>query len=491
MTDILDLIDQATSEPAARCWHCREPVGGSVSDDFCTQECQTAWHANRSEPLTSYREPVDLPAHYSHEPELHDIAPPLFTSNRVVIPSSTQAFGVGQWSTRAGTVYDIPTRGRCLVTGPREASWDDTIHGAERVNEYLARDPAGNQIIVTREFLEQACTEVPLDALLVGGRRHGETGSIGTQAPNYLNFPEPVSGNAFTTVAYRRSHCDGEHWYYVLDTPDRRDRTVPATERCPELIVRHRHYDPLPDQWVVTVEGGDFTMAGELPGALLADDTALRSWFLGRRSAALAHAEAQAYELAEQREPGLLQRRRDALRPRLGEVVDHLPHEGLYVHEYAGTDERSWFTPEQVRALFERPTQPVVARERVVPIGPPYQPGQPWLPSQITPHRRDRSLIDGDWTPTAPSEPLLILAGNLTQARNIAEIDLGLNRRQWTYIRETRQLLGRHGGQYYVPPTFWSRRDADELYAMLATRRMTPVSLAELDALRAASQSGC
>jgi hypothetical protein len=39
------------------CQQCGKPLGTSVSDDFCRQECQAAWNAERAKPLSDYREP--------------------------------------------------------------------------------------------------------------------------------------------------------------------------------------------------------------------------------------------------------------------------------------------------------------------------------------------------------------------------------------------------------------------------------------------------
>jgi hypothetical protein len=40
--DILDLIDAATG-----CQQCEGPLNGSVSDDFCSELCQTTWTAKQ------------------------------------------------------------------------------------------------------------------------------------------------------------------------------------------------------------------------------------------------------------------------------------------------------------------------------------------------------------------------------------------------------------------------------------------------------------
>lgn len=53
--DIIAAIDHATG-----CHHCGGPLDGSPSDDFCSQTCQAAWQAARTEPLIGYREPWDL-----------------------------------------------------------------------------------------------------------------------------------------------------------------------------------------------------------------------------------------------------------------------------------------------------------------------------------------------------------------------------------------------------------------------------------------------
>lgn len=69
-SDLLDRIDQITTEPAATCWHCKGPLGGSVSDDFCSDWCQQAWHEDRNNnPLLHYREPDDLPVHIYNQVE--------------------------------------------------------------------------------------------------------------------------------------------------------------------------------------------------------------------------------------------------------------------------------------------------------------------------------------------------------------------------------------------------------------------------------------
>lgn len=55
---IIDNIDRALG-----CHWCEGPLDGSVSDLFCSQDCQEDWHAARTEPLLDYREPDDLPQH--------------------------------------------------------------------------------------------------------------------------------------------------------------------------------------------------------------------------------------------------------------------------------------------------------------------------------------------------------------------------------------------------------------------------------------------
>lgn len=66
MTDLVDRID-ALIDPT--CQQCDADLGGSVSDDFCSDACQQAWHEARSDPLVGYREPSDLPVHVYNQAE--------------------------------------------------------------------------------------------------------------------------------------------------------------------------------------------------------------------------------------------------------------------------------------------------------------------------------------------------------------------------------------------------------------------------------------
>jgi hypothetical protein len=56
LQDTLAAIDAATG-----CQWCQGSLGKSPSRDFCSQDCQEAWHASRTERLTGYREPWDRP----------------------------------------------------------------------------------------------------------------------------------------------------------------------------------------------------------------------------------------------------------------------------------------------------------------------------------------------------------------------------------------------------------------------------------------------
>lgn len=59
--EIIDNIDRAIG-----CHVCGNDLDDSVSGLFCSQLCQEDWYAARSEPLTNYVEPDDLPQHYSN-----------------------------------------------------------------------------------------------------------------------------------------------------------------------------------------------------------------------------------------------------------------------------------------------------------------------------------------------------------------------------------------------------------------------------------------
>lgn len=43
---IIDQIDAITG-----CQHCENSLGDSPSDDFCSETCQTHWHAQHAQPL--------------------------------------------------------------------------------------------------------------------------------------------------------------------------------------------------------------------------------------------------------------------------------------------------------------------------------------------------------------------------------------------------------------------------------------------------------
>lgn len=68
MTDILDLIDEATA-PACGWCDCRL-LGDGPSEYFCDDECQFEWQRLRAETLVGYREPTDLDVHVQNLVEL-------------------------------------------------------------------------------------------------------------------------------------------------------------------------------------------------------------------------------------------------------------------------------------------------------------------------------------------------------------------------------------------------------------------------------------
>lgn len=56
MTDLDTTL--AAIDAAISCQHCTAALDeDSPSPDFCSQDCQTAWHATRAQPLVDYREP--------------------------------------------------------------------------------------------------------------------------------------------------------------------------------------------------------------------------------------------------------------------------------------------------------------------------------------------------------------------------------------------------------------------------------------------------
>jgi hypothetical protein len=59
MTDSPDIF--AAIDAAVGCQQCTGPLGDSPSGDFCSDDCQTAWHTERADQLTGYREPYEHP----------------------------------------------------------------------------------------------------------------------------------------------------------------------------------------------------------------------------------------------------------------------------------------------------------------------------------------------------------------------------------------------------------------------------------------------
>lgn len=57
MDDIISVIDQAVG-----CQTCGGSLERSVSDMFCGESCQQAWHAKRVTPASSFATPVDFRA---------------------------------------------------------------------------------------------------------------------------------------------------------------------------------------------------------------------------------------------------------------------------------------------------------------------------------------------------------------------------------------------------------------------------------------------
>ncbi len=48
LTTALTAIEYAIGDPP--CQHCGQPRGTSVSDDFCSEDCQQAWQARHAVP---------------------------------------------------------------------------------------------------------------------------------------------------------------------------------------------------------------------------------------------------------------------------------------------------------------------------------------------------------------------------------------------------------------------------------------------------------
>lgn len=81
MTDLQTTLDAIDELAVHECGHCRRPLQvNGPSPDYCDDECQADWLADRHEvqELVGYREPYDLPQHESNLVELYspEVTPP-------------------------------------------------------------------------------------------------------------------------------------------------------------------------------------------------------------------------------------------------------------------------------------------------------------------------------------------------------------------------------------------------------------------------------
>jgi hypothetical protein len=84
VTDILDLIDEATAPVCGWC-QCRL-LGDGPSEYFCDDECQFEWQRLRAEALVGYCEPTDLAVHVGHGPPMYGDPDDVFEVHAVGIP---------------------------------------------------------------------------------------------------------------------------------------------------------------------------------------------------------------------------------------------------------------------------------------------------------------------------------------------------------------------------------------------------------------------
>lgn len=145
--DIIDQIDAALS-----CHMCSAGLGDSVSDMFCSPWCQQAWHAARSEPLTHYVEPDDLPQHYSNlleeeAPETTPAAP-----DHLPHTSFNDVFAALTRNARR----ERPTHNLYVASNPSEGSWfGDALRSGMRQAERTTSD-------VIAEWIEHYVREAPV-----------------------------------------------------------------------------------------------------------------------------------------------------------------------------------------------------------------------------------------------------------------------------------------------------------------------------------------
>ena len=128
VTDLQSTLDAIDTLAVHQCGQCDQPLPeGSVSAYWCDGVCQEAWNAARSEALVGYREPEDLPVHYSHSEDpcgftnldgsaLRHFCPglPLSDAREVATSPPVQHYGSG-YSSRVVLSGGADTDGDTLI----------------------------------------------------------------------------------------------------------------------------------------------------------------------------------------------------------------------------------------------------------------------------------------------------------------------------------------------------------------------------------------
>lgn len=183
MTDLQATLDAIDQVAVHQCGYCSEPLAAdSESLDYCSDECQAWWLAERHEvqELVGYREPYDLPQHESnlvelYSPEVIPAAPDWWPGRRSGLPRNNLVFEVSVDTSRLEASFRAASDAiqrlaeRMAETGE---AWRRAFSGIRPtgmwVDEIRGCDPFGLINKITVSDVARVC-DVP-EALIVDCR---------------------------------------------------------------------------------------------------------------------------------------------------------------------------------------------------------------------------------------------------------------------------------------------------------------------------------
>jgi hypothetical protein len=142
VSDILDRIDAAVG-----CQQCGAPLDGSPSDDFCSDDCQTAWHSARAVELVGYREP------WHHPRDFPGIRTNAYRSPVFELPPETDSLAVDWWCAQQAEVA-ARTDDQCVAVQLRMESLRARREELNRLAAERIREAVDGFVNRTREIMQ-------------------------------------------------------------------------------------------------------------------------------------------------------------------------------------------------------------------------------------------------------------------------------------------------------------------------------------------------